>query len=348
MKTHSTIIMDKGQLDFRPFKAWRYNTRQVELSHVIAPPYDVISGQDQESLYARSPYNVVRLILGKEPDFHDQAEKCWVEWGRKGILTQDTHPAFYLYKQTFSHPLDPRRKMKRFALVGVLNLEKADSVLLHEATFAAPRKDRLLLLEKTHTNLSPVFGLYRDSKKLLPSLFASYEKKPKLFEAEDDQDSLHKGWVIEEGKDQALVQKVLASEKILIADGHHRFETALEYRRQMREKFPNTPRKAPFDFVLMALVEFDDPGLLVLPTHRIIRSFGKMTKKEFIERLRPYFDFLPYPEEDVSAELTKRSPSEWVIGVLFGEEGSFLIKPRDFDKIRKALPQEKPPIWYQV
>ncbi len=334
-------------IDFRPFQAWRYEGKRVDLSQVIAPPYDVISPAEQETLYKNSPFNVIRLILGKEANFHDEASRHWDEWTRQGILAQDKRPAFYLYEQTFAHPWS-KRAMKRTALVGALKLEAPESVLAHEATFAGPKKDRLLLFEKTQTNLSPIFGLYQNSKKLLGPLGSSYRNQPTLFEARDSAGTLHRGWAIEREEDQRTIRDALSREKVLIADGHHRYETALEYRKEMRKARPNAPPEAPFDFVLMALVAFEDEGLLVLPTHRMIRSFGALPKQEFLNRLRNYFELKSQPEGELFKALEAAPSQEKVFGGLFGEAGTFLLRLKDPALIRKFLPEGKPAVWYET
>lgn len=333
--------------DFRSFRAWRYNPRRIELGRAIAPPYDVISPAEREELYAKSSYNVVRLILGKETDFYEKAAEWWREWTRDGILIQEERPALYLYEQTFKHPWDSR-PMRRLAILGILKLDESDLVLRHEATFEGPRRDRLLLLEKTRTNLSPIFGLYQDANKRLARLFSSSQKNPPLFQTPDDEGTLHRGWMIQEKKDQDAIREVIQGSKIFIADGHHRFETAVEYRRKMREKSPGAPPDAPYDFVMMALVESGDEGLLVLPTHRIIRSFVHSSLEEFLSRLHAHFDFLPHSEAEIFSELSRRPSQEKVFGLLLGKNGSFLLRLKDPSAAQKLMPAGKPPIWYEV
>lgn len=338
--------MNPTSFDFRPFRAWRYHPGRVELSRVIAPPYDVISPSEQEALYAKSPFNVVRLILGKEADFYEHARKCWEEWVRKGILVQDEKPALYLYEQVFRHPWDSR-PLRRLALVGILKLEETGAVLRHEATFEAPKKDRFLLLEKTKTNLSPIFGLY-ENPEILSTLSALSRAEAPLFEARDDQGVLHRGWAVQKKEDQKAVHEALAGEKILIADGHHRYETALEYRRRMRQKFPSAPPEAPFDFVMMALAASGDEGLLVLPTHRIIRSLAPLSEKDFLKQLSQHFDLRPHPDQKVFQALLARPETEKVFGGVFREAGSFILSLKNIETTRRLLPSGKSPIWYEV
>ena len=333
-------------LDFRPFAAWRYHSGAVQIGQVIAPPYDVISPAEREILYAKSPYNVVRLILGKEPNFYDHAALCWQEWSQKGVLTQDQTPAIYLYEQAFKHPLDGR-PFSRLALVGILKLDESGPVLRHEATFDAPKRDRLMLLEKTKTNLSPIFGLYQNAKSF-QTVFSAYRPTPPLFETQDDQGITHRGWAIQNQADCETIRKALADQKILIADGHHRYETALEYQRRMHEKSPDPSGEMDFDFVMMALVASDDPGLLVLPTHRIVKSLSPYSEKEFLEHLSEFFKLTSCSDEEALTALNKNGVKPNVFAGVFGNAGSLLFEFNHLKSAAKFLPQNKPPVWYEV
>ncbi|MBI2167285.1 MAG: DUF1015 domain-containing protein [Candidatus Omnitrophica bacterium] len=337
----------QDQPDFRPFREWRYEPRREELSRLIAPPYDIISSPEQNALYQRSPYNVVRLTLGREANFYDEAARRWKEWREQGILVQAKRPAFYLYEQTFKRPADGRL-LRRTAVVGILKLENSSAVLRHEATFRGPKQDRTLLLEKTRANLSPIFGLFPDSQKALASVAGALKGKPPLFEASEEDGTLHRGWAIEGESDQKKIQALIAQNRILIADGHHRYETSLEYRNALRKKFPKTPQDAPFDFVLTALVAFEDPGLVMLPTHRVLSSLGPSSKEEFLERLRKHFDCIPCAPEKLAAEVERRPKSEKVFGAAFAGKENFLLRLKSLDSIRKFLPGGKPSLWYEV
>ncbi len=338
---------EKSGPDFRPFRAWRYNPREVNLARVIAPPYDVISPDEQEALYQKSPFNVVRLILGKETNFYEEARRRWEAWSQQGILKRDNESAYYLYEQRFRHPAGSE-KLRRLAVVGTLKLETSAGVLPHEATFAGPKRDRFLLLEKTHCNLSPIFGLIPDSNRLLPEFLSAYEKKPPLFEAADDDGVLHRGWAIEGEREQERIHEWAGREKILIADGHHRYETALEYCRQVRRKSPAAPAEAPYDFVMTALVGFEDQGLLVLPTHRIIRSFGSASKKDFLTRLKDSFILLTVSPNQLMEILNEASREEKVFGVVLGVEGNYLARLKSLESVRNRLPSGKPSVWYEI
>ncbi len=338
--------MEKKGADFRPFKSWRYNLEQVSLEKVIAPPYDVISGAQRDALYERSPYNVVRLILGREPDFYDQAAGRWKTWSKEGVLAQDPHPSIYLYEQTFNHPFTGKTHT-RLALLGVLKLEEPGAVFGHENTFAGPKKDRLSLIEKVKTNLSPIFGLYTDPKKTTAELWSASKTKPALFDVKDDQGITHRAWAIEDKDDQEKLRQILSREKILIADGHHRYETALEYKKQMQKSKPSSG-EAGYDFVMMALVASGDDGLLVLPTHRVIQSLAPLSGREFVERLQKYFDLAPLPGEKLFEMLEAQPAQEKYFGLSLGSGGSFLMRLKNLSEIRSHLPKGKPDIWYEI
>lgn len=347
MEGHFSMTQAQDQPDFRPFQAWRYEPRREEISRVLAPPYDIISSPEQNALYQRSPYNVVRLTLGREANFYDEAARRWREWREQGILVQAKRPAFYLYQQTFKHPVTGRLFV-RTAVVGILKLENSSAVLRHEATFSGPKQDRTRLLEKTRANLSPIFGLFPDSQKALAFIVEATEGQPAFFEASEEDGTLHRGWAVEGESEQEKIHALIAQNRILIADGHHRYETSLEYRNAMRKKFPGTPADAPFDFVLTALVAFEDPGLVMLPTHRVLRSLGPSSKEKFLERLKEHFDCVLCSGETLAAELERRPKSEKVFGAVFAGKESFLLRLRDPDSIRKFLPEGKPALWYEV
>lgn len=337
--------MEKTGADFRPFKSWRYNPKQVALEKVIAPPYDVISPLQRDALYERSPYNVIRLILGREADFYDQASGRWKNWTEENVLTQDSRPAIYLYEQTFIHPLT-ERVHTRLAILGVLKLEEPGAVFRHEATFAGPKKDRLSLIEKVKTNLSPILGLYADPQKTAAKSWATHKTKPALFEATDDLGVIHRGWAIENKDEQERLRKILSQGKILIADGHHRYETALEYKKQMRKSNPS-PEEAGYDFVMMALVASEDDGLWVLPTHRMIQSLAPLSGHEFVERLQKYFDLVPLASEKIFEMLNTQPTHERYFGLVL-KEGGFIMRLKNLRDIRAQLPHGKPEIWYEI
>jgi uncharacterized protein (DUF1015 family) len=342
-------------LDFQPIKAWRYNTDRVKASAVLAPPYDVISPEKQQKLYEKSPFNCIRLILNKKnPADTDQnnaytrARDLFLDWQKQGVLIQEQEPCFYVYRQSFKDPVTQATK-NRFALLGRVRLQSFEKgvIVPHEKTLRGPKEDRMRLLKTVQTNFSPVFGLYKDRGFEIRSIIQDPMNSNPLFEAEDDDKVVHTLWVLEDPDILARLHKALQSKKVYIADGHHRYETALEYARQMREeKHLSDTVLFPFDYMYMALVSFDDPGFIVLPTHRIVTQLG-MTGAEAIHRLKEYFKV-----EAVSlVQLKEMTASYDQEGRIFGlvlPEGCFLLTMADKAEAKKRMVQGKPDIWYDL
>ncbi len=345
----------KTQLDFQPFKAWRYNTERVNVSTVLAPPYDVINSEKQQKLYDRSPFNCIRLILNKkDPADTDQnngytrARDTFQEWQKQGILIQEKEPCFYVYRQTFKDPATGSVK-NRSALLGRVRLEPFEKGIIvpHEKTLSGPKVDRMRLLKTVQTNFSPVFGLYEDQGHEVGALIQDPRNSKTVFEAEDDDKIIHTLCAVKDPAILAKLHKALQPKKVYIADGHHRYETALEYARLKREEMgvPNA-EDFPFDFMYMALVSFDDPGFIVLPTHRIVTKLA-MTDAEILQRLGKYFKAEKVP----LAKLTEMTASYDDAGRTFGlvlKEGSFLLTVIDKEKAKARMVQGKPSIWYDL
>ncbi|HEU0169336.1 MAG TPA: DUF1015 domain-containing protein [Chloroflexota bacterium] len=245
--------------------------RDVPLADVLAPPFDVISPEQQATLYERSPYNVVRLELGREADRYAQARRTYEGWRASGALRQDP-PSFYLYEQRFTAP-DGAPERARRALIARVRLEpwSAGVILPHESTHDKAKADRLQLMRAIQANVSPVFGLSR-------SMPVEWPGGAPQAEATDEAGVTHRLWV-------APSEPFMLDEQIVIADGHHRYETALAYRDERRAQGSHAA-----DFVMIALVAFDDPGLVVLPTHRLLHSLTPAQLQRLSERLGDYFD----------------------------------------------------------
>ena len=342
-------------LDFQPFRAWRYNTKRVKVSAVLAPPYDVISPEKQQKLYENSPFNCIRLILNKkdpadtdQSNVYTRARDTFQEWQKQGILIQEQKPCFYVYRQTFKDPVTHSTK-NRFALLGRVRLEpfEKDIIIPHEKTLRGPKEDRMRLLRTVRTNFSPVFGLYKDKGFEVRSIIQDPMNSSAVFEAEDDDKIVHTLWAIEDPDILAKLHKALQSKKVYIADGHHRYETALEYARQQREEQRSSEVVLfPFDYMYMALVSFDDPGFIVLPTHRIVTKLG-MTGGEAIRRLGEYFKVEKVSLEELK-EMTASYDQEGKIFGMVLEEGCFLLTMIDKEKAKERMVQGKPDIWYDL
>lgn len=351
------ITTMKKLADFRPIQAWRYDPAAVSMNEVIAPPYDVISPSQQDHLYARSPYNCVRLILNKieaaDTDDHQnrytRARDCYNAWQAKSILVQESAPAYYLYRQIFQ---DPRSGQitQRDALLGKLHLESFDRdiVIPHEKTLSKPRADRRKLLEAAATNFSPVFGLYEDPQGEIKSVIDEISQTQSLFEALDDQRVRHRVWMIQDPRHTESIHHAMAQRKIYIADGHHRYQTALEYGIEKRRQDGNPSSEMPYDFVLMALVELNDPGLILLPTHRIILPYEGFEVKAALEVLKNYFRCEPMSYEAITARLQKDDSRQVRFGLLLEKEQNYLLTLDKPQEARKYMLSGKPDVWYHL
>src|SRR5438876_8843433 len=262
--------------DVQPLQGIRYNSETVgNLAQVVTPPYDVISEEAQANYYARNPYNIIRLELGMdEPgdtslnNRYTRAAATFAEWRANSILQQETNPCYYLYQQIFTYNA---QAYTRTSLLARIRLEPWSThiVLPHEHTLAKPKDDRLKLLRACVTSLSPIMSLYDDSQGRMRRLLSSYAETAEV-QITDEMNEVHRLHPITNEKDIALIQNFFVERQLYIADGHHRYETALNYREEVRAIHRKLDPKDAANFVFMALTDIDDPGLLVLPTHRLL------------------------------------------------------------------------------
>jgi uncharacterized protein (DUF1015 family) len=262
--------------DVQPLRGIRYNSEVVSnLAQVITPPYDVISEEAQARYYARNPYNIIRLELAMDEsgdtslyNRYTRAASTFAEWRIHSILQQDTTPRYYLYQQIFTHNA---QTYTRTSLLARVRLEpwSARVVLPHEHTMAKPKDDRLKLLRACVTNLSPIMSLYNDPQSRIRRLLTSYAANAEV-QITDEANEEHRLHPITGEQQIALIQNFFVERQLYIADGHHRYETALNYREEVRALHRKLDADDAANFVLMALIDVDDPGLLVLPTHRLL------------------------------------------------------------------------------
>jgi len=276
---------------FRPFRAIRYSASKVgRMDDVVAPPYDVISPAERDAFHAASPFNCTRLILNKES--HDAAADQYRQWQADGVLVREDAPAFYLYVQEFEAD-GPRR---RIGVLGALALEPYSTgvVLRHENTFAHHKRDRLELTKRVKANLSPIFCVY-SKPGFVPEPDGGWDSAP-------DVDVMHQGvrhrlWAIRSAGGIARIRDAVADEALFIADGHHRYETALNYWDECVGDGAEPPTAAdspgddqqPAAHVLAFLAAFEDPGMVILPTHRELLSSGGADPQAFEKELAKSF-----------------------------------------------------------
>jgi len=308
--------------EIRPFRGIRYNSEKVRLEEVITEPYDRIPPSLQEEYYKRNPYNVVRIILGKDDDPEHQEKNKYKrakiyldEWEKEGILIREDQEALYLYEQEFKVRNESK---KRLGLVARVKLEEFSSrkVLPHEKTFPKHKIDRLNLLRETKANTGQIFLLYNDDeKKVSEALERALEKAEPGAEVQDENNFIHRLWIIKEKKDIQQIQEAMADKVLIIADGHHRYETSLNYKKEMLESIKEVKGDEPFHYIMMTLFRIDDPGLVILPTYRLVKGLDKLSKEDFKRLLSPYFEIteIDWPDPlDLSTleEIQKRVNSE--------------------------------------
>lgn len=258
-----------------PIKGLRYSrTASSDFGDLIAPPYDVISPEQQEILYHKSPHNIIRLEYAKSlPDDNEQnnrytrAAETFRDWLSNNILIKDKKEAIYLYEQYFMYNNHYYMRQALFCGVKLTPFSEGE-IIPHEATLDKPREDRLKLLHHCETNFSPIFGLFKDQSRILESQSSYFKKETEpLLNFKDAEGQLHKIWAVTDQNFSELVQNFFEDKSIYIADGHHRYETSLQF----YEGKKSVPGKAEgYAYTLMALVNIYDDGLLALPTHRLI------------------------------------------------------------------------------
>ncbi len=282
--------------DIRAFRAFRYDLGRVgALSDVIAPPYDVIDSALQQTLYDRSPYNSIRLILNKEEPTDSATENRYVraartlrDWQRDDILVQDSARSLYVYYQDFE--VEGRRYTRRGFLSRV-RLEPLGSgrIYAHEETLAGPKADRLKLFHATGMNLSPIFGLYPDPGAEVMAQLDALVSRTLPLQATDHLGVVSRLWPVSDQHLVSAVTGLLSPKPVFIADGHHRYETSLRYLEDRRAAGEVRDDDAPANFTLMMLVSMSDPGLIILPTHRLVSGIPDLTAERLAEILGSHF-----------------------------------------------------------
>jgi uncharacterized protein (DUF1015 family) len=282
--------------DVSPFCGVRYDVARVgNLSDVVAPPYDVIDPGLQERLYQASPYNVVRLELSRpepgdtEADRYARPARLLKDWLRAGVLRQEDHAALYVYHQTFE--VEGKTHTRKGFLARVrLEPFGRGKIYPHEQTLAGPKADRLALYRATGFNVSPVFGLYPDSEGDVQRAIEAGLRDRTPLVATDHLGVENRLWVVTDQETHTVVRGLMAARPIFIADGHHRYETGLKYRDELAQTARTPGPDDPANFCLMMLVGISDPGLLILPTHRLVSGLGGLSRADLAARLGPEFE----------------------------------------------------------
>ena len=279
-----------------PFRALRYDPSKVRLPKAVTQPYDKITPAMQEQYYDASPYNLVRIILGKressdsaENNVYTRAAKYFAEWRREAVLIPDSEPSIYLYVQQFAVPGGTERLERRgFIALGRVEDYANKVVYRHEQTLSKPKADRLDLLRATKAHFEQIFMLYSDPASEIDGAL-NPGTAPDM-ETVDEYAVAHKVWKISDPTVVDLVRSKMSDKKLIIADGHHRYETSLNYRNERRAAAGGDIKPdAPYEFTVMTFVNMDRPGLVILPTHRVVHGLGGFASDNLRDGAKTYF-----------------------------------------------------------
>jgi uncharacterized protein (DUF1015 family) len=331
----------------KPFKAIRYNPSLIsDPGAVVTPPYDVISAEEQDSLHQKSPYNIIRLEYGKtypadsySNNRYTRASDTLKQWLDADVLIADKEPLYYLYEQSYTYE---SASYKRRGIVAALGLEPYQSkvILPHELTMTGPKKDRLQLLSSSRTNISPIFTLFPDPEKRMADFFARADTEKPLFEAIEDSGQTHRLWAISDSALQADLTAYMADQPLLIADGHHRYETALKYYQDIQDSKAIIPPGAAN--ILTVMVSIHDPGLLMLPTHRLLSGLSSEDINALRQVIYDQFTTIDFGDprqldrQEYWQQLVRQNRTKNGFGFITKKNASLLI-PNDFANV-DALP----------
>ncbi|MBS3886341.1 MAG: DUF1015 domain-containing protein [Dethiobacter sp.] len=326
-----------------PFRGVRYNQAQAgKLAELVTPPYDVIYEAEQRHFYEKNDYNIIRLEYGEihsgddsQNNRYTRAHSFFKTWLEQHILVHDEQPAIYLYEQEFTAS---GSRLTRSGFIAGIKVEDYETgiILPHEETLSKAKADRLELLRHCHANFSPIFGLYDDSSLTVEKIASRYKQNKANVAFTDESGESHRLWIINNSGDLATISSLFKNQKVYIADGHHRYETALNFYKEMLDKGDSR-----FSFCLMTLVNLHDPGLVIYPTHRLVKNVAGFNAEEFLDNLKQIFTVttLALPAADrgaiLSAELNAvaalRADSHAFLLYLGGEKLHRLILRRATD-----------------
>jgi len=341
-------------VDIRPFHGVHYNKSIIkDLAAVLCPPYDVITPELQWELYRRSDYNFVRLELGRELPQDNETDNKYTrasaildKWLKEAALTIDDKAAIYIHDHHFTY-LD--REYRRRSIVCLVKLEEWDTNVIrpHEGTLSKDKSDRLQILWTLKANTSPVLSLYEDSRRLLSSLLDAESRREPFLDGHDGSGEAHYLWAVTDKDKIDQISNILKDKPLYIADGHHRYESALAYRRERRllsASSQDSDRDESFNFVMMTLVDLDDSGLLILPSHRLIRGISSSMANNLLSGLKTFFNV---SEVTLDKNNTRQqvdsllSEKEGVIKLLlYGltQDRFLVLELDDFEQVRAITP----------
>ncbi|HXE75836.1 MAG TPA: DUF1015 domain-containing protein [Candidatus Xenobia bacterium] len=325
-----------------PFRALRFRPEKagVPLENLVTQPYDKITPEMQERYYALSPHNLITLELGRrEPatdsnNVYTRAAKWLDDTIKAGVLAPDPEPSIYVYFQEYAVPgTKDRRTRKGFIALGKIEDYEAGVVHRHEQTLSGPKADRLELLRHTHAHTGQLFMIYSDPAHEMEKLLKEVAQREKPEEITDEYGAIHRLWRVSDPATISRFQQIMADKKLIIADGHHRYETALAYRNECRQKTGRSDPDAPHEKVMMTFVHIEQPGVTILPGHRVVSNVEGFHFQTFRDKASENFDWYAYPGADGAAkllrDLAERGAERPCFGVVAAREPTpylFLLK----------------------
>ncbi|HEY3340540.1 MAG TPA: DUF1015 domain-containing protein [Anaerolineae bacterium] len=341
----------------RPFRGIRYNTAKInDLSQVITQPYDRINKAQQAAYYAQSPYNFVRIDYGQTaPDLptdnvYTRARDYAAAWLQEGVLQREGTPALYVLEQTYTTPDGQTRTRRGFTAALQLTPFEEGTILPHQRTFSAPKSDRLNLTRATQMATGQILILYPDAANRINALlqpFVECAPSQTAHELGIEPAVTQRFWVLDDPALIAQITEEMAPKRnLVIADGHHRYETALAYREEMRAQNPSAPADAAFNYALITFVSMSDPGLVILPTHRLVRDYIQQTNRPVLAAAQDYFDVQPMVSRTkLEAALRSATPDHPSFG--FYDGGYTLLTLHSLD-VMNALAPDHAPAWRRL
>jgi len=351
-----------------PFKGIRYSSGAGAMSLLTTPPYDIINEKKQESFYQLHPNNIIRLEYGKtypsdteEDNRHTRAAAVFSNWLKEGILKQENSPAVYLCQERFNH--EGQEKTRSSFICGVkLEPYEKGIIIPHEETIPKHKADRLLLMQACKANFSPIFGLYVDPDRTVEKFTSAQMQRDPDINFIDEDNHNHSVWILTDNGIISQVQRFMADQRIFIADGHHRYETALAYRNWRREQEKTLLEEYSYDYVMMSLVNLHDPGLVILPTHRLVRNNIKAEK--LFHLLNNYFNIETFSLKGCHENLNifisvlqrKSKPDKIsdsiqhrnIIGLYTGEGGLYLLTLKEAISLPPFAPAGHSTVWQKM
>ena len=301
--------------EIQPFRAFRFDPKRVALKDVLTQPYDKITPAMQDRYYAASPYNLIsvekgRLSAGDTPEnsVYTRAAQKLREWIAEKIVVQDAAPSIYIYSQEFLVPGSKARRV-RIGFIALARLQdyKDGVVFRHEHTLSAPKADRIELLRHMRAQTGQLFFLYDDPALQIDHWLEAASRAAPPLEMTDEYGVIHRVWPVSDPAFIGKIRAAMANKKLIIADGHHRYETALHLRNEFRESAGKIDPLAASEFAMATFVNTHSAGLVILPTHRLVANLKNFDFERFRKDLEPYFDWYAYPFENDATRATAHS-----------------------------------------